>query len=266
MKFPRKQWGQHFLHDPTIIHHLINTIAPLPGQHLIEIGPGQGALTLPLLQQGVQLDVIELDPDLAEQLQQLTLVYPSLTVHHADALKFDFRKLVTPYSSVRVVGNLPYNISTPLLFHLLDVADLIQEMVFMLQKEVVERMVALPATSQYGRLSVMLQYRCQMEKQFNVSPRAFYPPPKVDSTVVRLLPHAIPPVTIEDFALFSQLVTQAFSQRRKTLRNSLRGLLDAVQIEQLGIDTRRRSETLTLVEFALLANSLLSSKTHQSDL
>ncbi|OQW92216.1 MAG: 16S rRNA (adenine(1518)-N(6)/adenine(1519)-N(6))-dimethyltransferase [Beggiatoa sp. IS2] len=255
--YPRKQWGQHFLHDPTIIYHLITAIAPVSGQHLIEIGPGKGALTLPLLQQSVKLDVIELDPYLVKQLQPLTLSYPQLTVHHADALKFDFRTLVTDHQPVRIVGNLPYNISTPLLFHLLTSADLIQDMMFMLQKEVVDRMIAMPATANYGRLSVMLQYHCRIEKQFNVSPRAFYPPPQVDSTVVHLLPYFTPPVALRDFNVFSQVVTQAFSQRRKTLRNSLRGLLNETEIQQLGIDAQRRPETLTLTEFARLANHLV---------
>jgi 16S rRNA (adenine1518-N6/adenine1519-N6)-dimethyltransferase len=251
---PRKQWGQHFLQDSTIIRHLVTTIAPLPGQHFVEIGPGKGALTLPLLQHPIRLDVIELDPYFVEQLQLLTLSYPHLTVHQADALKFDFSQLAT--APMRFVGNLPYNISTPLLFHLLDKIEQIQDMTFMLQKEVVDRMVAAPATADYGRLSVMLQCRCQITRQFNVSPRAFYPPPQVDSTVVHLLPYATPPVAIQDFRLFAQLVTQAFSQRRKTLRNSLKKLLDETAIERLGIDAQRRAETLSLSEFAQLANYL----------
>ncbi len=256
---PRKRLGQHFLHDQEIIQRIIAAIAPQPGQHLVEIGPGKGALTFPLLQQRCQLEVIELDTTLVQLLKQQTVSSEHFHIHHADVLKFDFNPLITT-QPLRICGNLPYNISTVLLFHLLDYANAIQDMTFMLQKEVVERMVAAPSTAEYGRLSVMLQYRCQIEFLFAVAPRSFYPPPQVDSAVVRLVPYKSPPVTVINQLHFSQLVTQAFSQRRKTLRNSLKGLLDSEEIQAIGIDSQRRAETLQLLEFAQLANHFTVNK------
>jgi len=251
---PRKRFGQHFLHNQHIIQRIVTSIAPQPEQHLVEIGPGKGALTLPLLQYGYPLDVIELDRDLIELLKQKTLSFKQLRIHQADVLSYDFKQLITDNQPLRIVGNLPYNISTPLLFHLLKNANQIQDMFFMLQKEVVERMIAAPASSEYGRLSVMLQYHCEIKKLFDVSPDAFYPPPKVNSSIVQLIPHATPPVDVLNQKRFAQVVTLAFSQRRKTLRNTLKTILDAVQIEAAGIDPQARAETLTLKEFAQLAN------------
>lgn len=256
---PRKRLGQHFLHDQEIIQRIIAAIAPQPGQHLVEIGPGKGALTFPLLQQCCQLEVIELDTTLVQWLKQQTVSSEHFHIHHADVLKFDFNSLITT-QPLRICGNLPYNISTVLLFHLLDYANAIQDMTFMLQKEVVERMVAVPSTAEYGRLSVMLQYHCQIEFLFTVAPQSFYPPPQVDSAVVRLVPYKSPPVTVINQHHFSQLVTQAFSQRRKTLRNSLKGLLDSPEIQALGINPQRRAETLQLLEFAQLANHFTVNK------
>lgn len=252
--FPRKRFGQHFLHDSQIIQRIIAAIAPQPEQHLVEIGPGKGALTLPLLRHDCQLDVIELDRDLIEQLNKKTNSFKQLRIHNADALKFNFRQIVTNEQPLRVIGNLPYNISTPLLFHLLNYASNIQDMIFMLQKEVVERIVAAPASSNYGRLSVMLQYYCQAEKLFDVSPTAFYPRPKVDSSIVQLMPYSTPPVEVNNLKHFAQIVTLAFSQRRKTLRNTLKKVLNVQDIQAAKVDPQARAETLTLEDFARLAN------------
>jgi len=258
--YPRKRFGQHFLHDKQVKQRIIATIAPQPEQHLVEIGPGKGALTLPLLDYGCPLDVIEIDRDLIEGLTEKTLLFKQIRIHNADALKFDFKQLVTDEQPLRIIGNLPYNICTPLLFYLLNYAGDIQDMIFMLQKEIVERMIANPATSDYGRLSVMLQYSCQIKKVFDVSPAAFYPCPKVQSSIVQLIPHSTPPVELINQKHFTQLVTTAFSQRRKTLRNTLKSLLDAKTIEAAGINPQARAETLTLAEFAQLANQLSHSK------
>ncbi|RKZ92392.1 MAG: 16S rRNA (adenine(1518)-N(6)/adenine(1519)-N(6))-dimethyltransferase [Candidatus Parabeggiatoa sp. nov. 1] len=252
--FPHKRFGQHFLHDPNIIQRIVTAIAPQPAQHLVEIGPGKGALTMPLLQHGCQLDVVEIDRDLVELLEQKASYSKQLRIYNADALKFDFKQLMTSEQPLRIVGNLPYNISTPVLFYLLNYANDIQDMTFMLQKEVVDRMVAVPATSNYGRLSVMLQYYCQIKKLFDVSPGAFYPPPKVNSSVVQLKPYVTPPVEVINQKQFAQIVKLAFSLRRKTLRNALRNVLDVKDIQAAGINPQARAETLTLAEFAQLAN------------
>jgi 16S rRNA (adenine1518-N6/adenine1519-N6)-dimethyltransferase len=251
---PRKRFGQNFLHDPGVIRRTVAAIQPLRGEHIVEIGPGLGALTLPLLQATGELDVIELDRDLIPKLTEYCAGHGVLRIHNADALRFDFAHLASDGRKLRIAGNLPYNISTPLLFHLLDQADCIQDMYFMLQKEVVERMISAPGGSDYGRLSVMLQYRCAMEKLFNVGPGAFSPAPKIESAVVRLTPYANLPVTIKDEARFAALVKQAFSQRRKTLRNTLRGMVTEEQMRAAGIDPNRRAETLSLEEYAVLSN------------
>jgi 16S rRNA (adenine1518-N6/adenine1519-N6)-dimethyltransferase len=220
----RKRFGQHFLHDGQIIQRIIATIAPKSEQYLVEIGPGKGALTIPLLEFGCQLAVIELDRDLIEWLKQKMASCKQLHIHNADALKFDFEQLVTNEQPLRIIGNLPYNISTAILFHLLKYVSHIQDMTFMLQKEVVDRMVAVPNTSDYGRLSVMLQYHCQIDKLFDVNQSAFFPKPKVMSSFVQLIPHSAPPVKVINQTHFSQVVAHAFSQRRKTLRNTLKKL------------------------------------------
>lgn len=244
---PRKHLSQHFLRDRQVIDRLVMAIAPLPQDHCVEIGPGQGALTFPLLQSGCYLDVIELDQHLVERFKP----HERFHIYRSDALQFNFQNLVK-HQPLRVVGNLPYHISTPLLFHLLRYASIIQNITVMLQKEVVDRMAAQPGHSDYGRLSVMLQYHCQVEKLFDVPPEAFYPPPQVTSSVVRLCPYAVPPVEILNLEHFSQIVIQAFSQRRKILRNSLKEMVDGM--ETLGIDPQARAETLSLVDFAKLAN------------
>jgi len=268
---PKKRFGQHFLHDRGIVQRILDAFDPQPGETLVEIGPGPGALTRPLLERCTTLHVVELDRDLAARLRADSdrwlperstspipgLVPPAqLVVHEADALKFDFCSLAPAGGTLRIIGNLPYNISTPLLFHLLEQRHCIGDMLFMLQKEVVDRMAAAPGSKDYGRLSVMLQWQLRVEKLFDVRPGAFTPPPKVDSSVVRLVPHATAPIQVRDADAFAHVVRAAFAQRRKTLRNNLKGLMTAETLESLGIDPQRRAETLTLVEFATVANAL----------
>jgi 16S rRNA (adenine1518-N6/adenine1519-N6)-dimethyltransferase len=251
----RKRFGQNFLHDPGVIRRIVQAINPQPGQRLVEIGPGKGALTLPLLQACGRLDVVELDRDLIEPLAQKAAALGELVIHQADALRFDFSQLGGD-GKLRVVGNLPYNISTPLLFHLLEQSDHIQDMHFMLQKEVVERMAAGPGSGDYGRLSVMIQYRCEVAPLFRVGPGAFNPAPRVESAVVRLTPRPVPPARVDDYDSLAAVVRQAFAQRRKTLRNALAGLLAEAAIRASGNDPSARAETLSLQQYAALANAL----------
>lgn len=251
----RKRFGQHFLHDPAVIQRIIDAIHPRTDEHLVEIGPGQGAMTQYLLPDCEKLDVVELDRDLVPILQKQFGADTRFELHQGDALKFPFCDLARD-KKLRVTGNLPYNISTPLLFHLMEHRHCIQDMHFMLQKEVVERIVARPGDKLYGRLGIMLSYFCESENLMTIGPGAFQPPPKVDSAIVRLIPWASPPVEVHDIATLSQIVTQAFSQRRKTLRNSLKKLLDAEEIRALDIDPVERPERLSLSQFARLANCL----------
>jgi 16S rRNA (adenine1518-N6/adenine1519-N6)-dimethyltransferase len=250
---PRKRFGQNFLHDPVVIGRIIAAIQPTPEDHIVEIGPGQGAITLPLLQQSGRLSVVELDRDLVDPLRALCDGAGELSVYNSDALTFDFCSLRID-RPLRIVGNLPYNISTPLLFHLLDQHRCIRDMHFMLQKEVVARMAAAPGSGQYGRLSVMLQYRCRVTPLFGINADAFRPPPQVQSGFVRLEPYDQPIVAVDDEDILDKLVKQAFGQRRKTLRNALREMLTAGEITALGIDPAARAETLPLESFAALAN------------
>jgi 16S rRNA (adenine1518-N6/adenine1519-N6)-dimethyltransferase len=250
---PRKRYGHKFLHDSSVIARIVAAIAPRPGERLVEIGPGHGALTTPLLEAAGTLTALELDRDLVARLQERYPAGSGLELVAGDALTFDFAALAGD-GRLRLVGNLPYNISTPLLFHLFGQLDAISDMHFMLQKEVVDRLAAGPGSKAYGRLSVMAQLACRVTPLLQVPPRAFRPPPKIDSTVVRLVPHATPPVAVADPARFARLVAAAFGQRRKTLRNSLRDHLDAAAMSAIGIDPVRRPETLTLAEFARLAD------------
>ena len=252
----RKRFGQNFLHDAGIIDRILRAINAKAGEHLLEIGPGQGALTEGLLGSGAQLDVVELDKDLVPILQHKFAGRGNFRLHQGDALKFDFNQLEVPARSIKVVGNLPYNISTPLIFHLLSHAGLIRDMHFMLQKEVVERMAAGPGGGDWGRLSIMVQYHCRVEHLFNVGPGAFNPPPKVDSAIVRLVPHEVLPHPAKDARLLEQVVREAFNQRRKTLRNTLKGLLDSAAIEAAGVDGSLRPEQLDLAAFVRLADQL----------
>ncbi|NYS60212.1 16S rRNA (adenine(1518)-N(6)/adenine(1519)-N(6))-dimethyltransferase RsmA [Vreelandella salicampi] len=250
----RKRFGQNFLRDPGIIGRIIRAIGPRDGDRLVEIGPGQGALTEPLIEETGKLEVIELDRDLIPGLRVQFFNYPEFVIHEGDALAFDFAALKGDGPALRVVGNLPYNISTPLIVHLLEAEDAVADMHFMLQKEVVERLAAEPGGPDWGRLSVMAQYYCQVEQLFIVPPEAFVPRPKVDSAIVRLTPHATLPHTAHDTTLLFALVKQAFGQRRKTLRNNLKGRVDADTLEVLGIDPGRRPQTLTVEEFVRIAN------------
>jgi 16S rRNA (adenine1518-N6/adenine1519-N6)-dimethyltransferase len=249
----RKRFGQHFLHDPGVLRRIVDAIDPVPGERIVEIGPGRGALTLPLLERCGRVEAIEIDRDLATLLVAHAGGRGELLLHRADVLAVDFRALHGGGAKLRVCGNLPYNISTPVLFHLLDARDVIADMHFMLQKEVVDRMVAPPGGKSYGRLTVMLAAACGAEALFRVGRGAFQPPPAVDSTVVRLVPHTGDPFPLPDPARFARLVATAFSMRRKTLRNSLRGLVDAGQFAAAGIEAGRRPETLAPAEFARLA-------------
>ncbi len=243
----RKRFGQHFLTDRGIIEDIVHAIAPQAGQTMVEIGPGLGAMTQPLVERLGHLTVIELDRDLALLLRKK----PELSVIESDVLRVDFRQLADAATAkLRVVGNLPYNISTPILFHLLDVADVVQDQHFMLQKEVIDRMVAQPSTSDYSRLSVMLQWRYAMENVLFVPPESFDPPPRVDSAIVRMLPHAVPAVL--DIKLFSELVRVAFSQRRKLLRHSLGKWLEARNFSGT-FNVQRRAEEVPVAEYIALA-------------
>ena len=254
----RKRFGQNFLSDPNIIRKIIDGIRPQPGELMVEIGPGLGAMTAPLIERLGHLHVVEIDRDLIARLhERYTTV--QLTVHEGDALKFDFGSLCGSQDAgaqpaLRIVGNLPYNISTPILFHLADFADKVKDMTFMLQKEVVMRMVAAPGTEEYGRLSVMLQYRFRMGRLFDVPPGAFRPAPKVMSAIVHLRPRPVEQLTARDPLLMSAIVKAAFGQRRKTLRNTLREWLAEADWAALGIDATRRGETLSLADYVRITN------------
>lgn len=257
---PRKRLGQHFLHDPAVIARIVEAVNPQPGQRLVEIGPGQGALTIPLLAREVALTVIELDRDLAARLMSRPEAGNQLTVVQADALKFDLAGLAPPGGRLRLVGNLPYNISTPLLFRLVAQAEVIEDMHFMLQREVVARMAAPPGSKTYGRLSVMLAASCRVEALFDIGPGAFRPPPKVWSSIVRLAPWREPPFAVPDWHRFAEVVRRAFGQRRKTLRNALSGLVDEDAIRAAGCDPGARAETLPPAAFARLAGGDIAEK------
>ncbi len=258
MHVARKRFGQHFLHDPGIIGRIIGAIAPRPDDVMAEIGPGLGAITLPLLGHVRELDAVEIDRDAIRHLKSATAdSRPGrgvLRIHEADALEFDFATLRRGDTLLRLVGNLPYNISTPLLFRLIEQRQHIQDMHFMLQKEVVDRMGARAGDDAYGRLSVMLAPWLRVEPLFDIGPGAFRPPPRVTSTFVRLAPHATPPFLLSNAPRFAALVAAAFSQRRKTLRNSLKALLTEEQIRATGIDPGARAEVISPEGFAALAN------------
>lgn len=250
--YPRKRFGQHFLHDQNIIDKIITAINPSRKQTIVEIGPGQGAITLPLLKQTDNLHVVEIDRDLAKYITELDETHGKIQMHCVDVLKFDFHKISN--KKLKIVGNLPYNISTPLIFHLLDQIDCIGEMIFMLQEEVVDRLTAEPGNKTYGRLSVMVQSQCKVEKLFHVGAGAFKPPPKVDSAIVKFTPYEHAITKINNYAAFTLIVRECFSQRRKTLRNALGKFLTSEQIQSLDIDPGLRPERLTIHQFASLAN------------
>lgn len=249
----KKRFGQHFLHDTSVIDKIIHEIYPKNGDAFVEIGPGLGALTFPLLEKIDCLDVVEIDRDVIQRLEKTN--HPKLHIHSQDALKFDFSQLQKqPHEKLRIVGNLPYNISTPLIFHLLEFKQNIVDMHFMLQNEVVQRITATPGNKSYGRLSVMVQYHCACEYLFFVGPESFDPPPKVDSAILRLVPHEKPDLKATDEKHLAKLVTQAFSMRRKTLRNNLKKMISADDIQSLDIDPGLRAESLHVNEFVKLSN------------
>ncbi len=252
----RKRFAQNFLHDQPVIDSIIQQIAPTKDHHLIEIGPGQGALTERLAASGARLDCIELDRDLAAHLTKLYRHSGNVHIHQQDVLKFDLDQLITDNKPVRLIGNLPYNISTPVLFHLFKYSQKIRDMHFMLQLEVVQRMSAQPGGKNYGRLSLMLQYFCAAEKLFDVPPHAFTPQPKVNSAIVRLTPHRHPTVIAKDLDSLALVVRTAFSQRRKTLKNSMKALLSEDALSALGIDLRLRPEKLNLADYVTISDAL----------
>ena len=249
----RKRFGQHFLIDAAVIDAIVHAIGPTSRDNVVEIGPGQGAITAPLLARAGKLQVIELDRDLARVLRDRYADQPELTIHEADALRFDFSALG---AGLRIVGNLPYNISTPLLFHLLEYREHIADMHFMLQKEVVDRMAAGPGSRAYGRLGIMLGCFFHIESLFAVDRLAFDPPPEVTSAIVRLVPLPAGTYNIRDASRLSQLVATAFSQRRKTVRNALRQVADEAMLESVGIDPTLRPEAIAIAEYVRLANKL----------
>ena len=248
----KKRLGQHFLHDPAVIRRIVDAIRPLPADTMVEIGGGPGALTIPLCAVLERLHVVEIDRDLAAALPGRVAHPERLVVHQTDALEFDFGTLAAQPRSLRVVGNLPYNISTPLLFHLLEFAPVIKDLHVMLQREVVERITAAPGGKEYGRLTVMLALYARSEICFDIGPGAFTPPPKVWSTVVRIVPHAAPPFAV-DRARYARLVALLFSMRRKTLARTLKGRFTREQLASAGFDPSARPETLSPADFARLA-------------
>lgn len=254
----RKRFGQHFLTDSAVVDQLLRAIHPTDEQLIVEIGPGQGALTLPLLDRVRHLHAVELDRDLIADLER-RIARQRITLHAADALKFDFASLAS-HQRLRIVGNLPYNISTPLMFHLLTQADTIEDMHFMLQKEVVDRLVATPGSADWGRLSVMMQYQCRCDALFFVPPSAFTPPPKVDSAIVRLIPHRPLPHPADDPAMLRRLVAQAFTQRRKVISNGIRALLDSSAIADAGVDPGLRPDAIDVAGFVALANAAAAAQ------
>lgn len=257
----RKRFGQNFLHDPGIINQIIRSINPVEKNHLVEIGPGQGALTADLLASGCRLNAIELDRDLIPILEGKFSHIKHFHLQQADALEFDYSSLQQRDEKLRIVGNLPYNISTPLIFHLLSYHQLISDMHFMLQLEVVNRLAASPGSKTYGRLSVMAQYYCQIDALFEVPPEAFDPRPKVQSAIIRLAPYDQRPYQADNIKTLDIILRTAFNQRRKTLRNNLKSLLTEKEIESLDIDPTARAETLSLPEFIKLSNILNTKKT-----
>ncbi len=254
----RKRFGQNFLQDQQIISDIVSAINPQTGQHLVEIGPGRAALTKPLLENCDQLDVIELDRDLVPLLKAKFAGYNQLTIHQADALTFDYRSLISSDNQkLRVIGNLPYNITTPLLFHLLGQSECISDMCFMLQREVVERICAQPDSKSYGRLSIMVQYQCEATQLFVVPPEAFDPMPKVESAIVYLKP--LDHYLGGDMPLeaLNKIVTKAFSQRRKTIANTLKDIVTFETLLAEGIDLKQRPETLTIAQYVAITKAWL---------
>ncbi len=260
----KKRFGQNFLHDDQIIADIVAAVDPQDGQHMVEIGPGRGALTLPLLQRSQRLDVIELDHDLVPLLQQKLIEYEQLSIHQADALSFDYSTLVTENEKLRIIGNLPYNITTPLLFHLLEQSSYIDDMCFMLQEEVVDRICAQPGSKTYGRLSIMVQYQCEAVKLFVVPAEAFEPIPKVESAIIYLRPRADFIGGAIPIKALNTIVLKAFSQRRKTIANTLKNMVSPGDLQADNIDLKQRPETISIEQYVAITRRWLA-KTEQSD-
>ncbi|WP_144392181.1 16S rRNA (adenine(1518)-N(6)/adenine(1519)-N(6))-dimethyltransferase RsmA [Pleionea sediminis] len=256
----KKRFGQNFLHDPTVIGRIVSTINPKPGDNIIEIGPGPGALTQPVLKQAGKMRAIELDREVIPKLRMYCFGDGELEIIESDALKIDFKEFSDSPRSLRIIGNLPYNISTPLLFHLFEHLEVIKDMHFMLQKEVVDRLCAVPGTKDYGRLSIMAQYYARPEFMFLVKPGAFNPPPKVDSAIIRLTPKEHNEHDQTDVKTLNGVVTSAFSLRRKTVRNSLKSHLSEDELNELDIKPTERAENLTLDQYIRIANYLTAKK------
>lgn len=259
MHTARKRFGQHFLKDNQVINEIITYFSPKTDDECVEIGPGLGALTIPLLKKIHHLQAIELDRDVIPLLLEASKNIGDLVIHQGDVLQFDFHRIYKNNKKLRVIGNLPYNISTTLIFHLLEQLEVIEDMHFMLQQEVVDRMAAIPNNKTYGRLSVMIQYYCQVEDLFVIPPEAFDPPPKVYSKYVRLIPHTHKPYIAKDETLFADIVREAFNQRRKTIRNSLKKWVNDDRFAQLDISPTQRAENLSVADYVRLANSLVAS-------
>lgn len=255
----RKRFGQNFLHDQYVIGRIISSIHPQPDDCLVEIGPGMGALTGPILDATGKLHVVELDRDLIPVLRTQFFNFPDFHIHEGDALKFDFSTIPPEGEQLRIVGNLPYNISTPLIFHLLSHHRLVKDMHFMLQKEVVQRLAAVPGDNHYGRLGIMAQYFCKVQPLFEVGPGAFRPAPKVDSAIVRLVPHAELPHPAKDLKTLQLVVRTAFNARRKTLRKALGAMVTVEQLQSLGINDGLRPENLSLADYVKIADLLVDS-------
>ena len=261
----RKRFGQNFLHDPGVIERIVRAIHPQPDDAMVEIGPGLGALTEELLQANPRLQVVELDRDLIPVLRTKFFNYPELTIHEADALSFDFGQLAGDGERLRIIGNLPYNISPPLIFHLLSFSGLVKDMHFMLQKEVVQRLAAVSGDNHYGRLGIMAQYFCKVLPLFEVGPGAFRPAPKVDSAIVRLVPHDTLPHPAKDLATLQRVVRSAFNARRKTLRKALAAEVSVAQLQALGIDDGLRPENLTLAQYVAIADAVYEAGGESND-
>ncbi|MBU2894156.1 16S rRNA (adenine(1518)-N(6)/adenine(1519)-N(6))-dimethyltransferase RsmA [Colwellia sp. D2M02] len=261
----KKRFGQNFLHNDAVISDIIDAINPEPGENLIEIGPGLGALTEPVIERAKKLSVVELDRDLAHRLRHHPFLAPHLTIYETDALKFDFAQLASEDKPLRIFGNLPYNISTPLIFHLLTFKSQVKDMHFMLQKEVVQRMAAGPDCKAYGRLSIMTQYQCQVLPVMEIGPEAFKPAPKVDSAIVRLIPHKEIKNPVKDIAALNTVCLAAFNQRRKTIRNSFKNLISVEQLENLNIDANLRPENLSIDDYITLANFITDNPVQEDN-
>ena len=261
---PRKRFGQHFLRDDGVIQHIVDEVHPLPNEHLVEIGPGEGVLTRVLERPDIQLDLVEIDRDLIAHLQQMFAGQPHVSINECDALKFDFATLKRADKPMRLVGNLPYNISSPLLLHLVKYADDISDMHFMLQKEMVDRMAAEVGGSNYGRFTVMMQYYFDIDSLFDVYPEAFKPPPKVMSAVVRVIPRKSL-LPLADTKLFEELVKQAFSQRRKKIRNTLGKWFTEEQMAECGVNEADRPQQVPVKSYVNLTNALFERRQTSGD-